>query len=224
MSPLAEVKTNEKKHRDTKSSSTRDGVAKKSPLEKYAAPSGVKKGSASPLASPLAAGMTIDDLHDAMIALCVDKDTGAPQIGAFFRIDWLVGNLQNLFASAQPIINKTAFATSFNNINAGLALDPTAMGLQLMTTPLTPPGDITLINFVPTIVLSEPGGTHREYNRISIAFQQVNLKLAPDLQHNGNIRFYIDSTAGLPQFAVNATAPDPQVLADNQITPPAICH
>src|SRR5271166_2942311 len=128
--------------------------------------------------------MTLDEIHDLMQQVCRDK-AGNGQVGAFFLVSWLVGNIQRDFADAEIYAKDLSYPTPFPKINASLQIDPNTIALAINA------GRIFLDGFSPVIVYQEPGKKPRPYNKITIKFDRVYLKLNQDFTQPGKLRFYL---------------------------------
>src|SRR5579871_1371982 len=169
-----------------------------------------------PTESAIPIGPNLNRIHDLMEQKCVDSK-GNPQVGAFFSLKALVDNLQQTFRDNQDAIAQQRFPTPFDKINAGLEIDPGIISLVI-----TRKGEITLSKFSPVIVLTEPGGKQRPYNKITIDFQPIFLELAADIEVPGKLRFYLvtgdPANPKFPKFSINPGNPNQTVLDDNKLS------
>ena len=180
------------------------------------------KSATSAALAAASTALTLDQLHTLMAGVCQDS-SGNQQVGAFFRINWLVNNLKNEFLQAAQAISKIVYQTPFTNVNAGLVVDLSRTDLTIDAA-----GQITLTKFSPVIVLTDPH--NQVYDKIEIDFDPVLLKLGLDTTQAGRLRFYLTtndpSDPHFPKFATNpiganppsVTTPDPAVIANNGYT------
>jgi hypothetical protein len=174
--------------------------------------------------------LSLDQLHALMVSVCRDG-SGNQQVGAFFRIDWLVSNLATQFKDAASAIAKMVYQTPFKSVSASLKIDFTNAGISNRPqTDITidAQGKISLTDFCPVVVLTDPHS--KIYNQIAIEFNPVSLKMNLDTMNLGNLRFYLTtndpSDPAFPTFNVvdiganppTLTGPDPNVLAANGYT------
>ena len=151
-----------------------------------------------------------------MKQICVDK-AGNGQVGAFFLVRGLVDNIRKDFLDAQRYTKDLSYPTPFPKINAGLEIDPNMIDISINS------GKILLTKFSPVIVYKEPGKNPRPYNRITVEFDTVYLKLNQDATEPGKLRFYLTTadpkSPEYPTFKVIRGAPDAKVLQDNGVDP-----
>jgi hypothetical protein len=165
-----------------------------------------------------------------MDSICKDA-SGNQQVGGFFRVDWLVSNLETQFKGAAAAIAKLAYQTPFKNVNAGLKVDfsnPDITPQKNTDIAIDAQGKITLRDFSPIVVLTDPQS--KTYNQVAIEFNPVSLKMDIDIQKPGNLRFYLTTNdpadPGFPTFNVisiganppTTMGPDPVVLKANGYT------
>jgi hypothetical protein len=159
--------------------------------------------------------LNLDQLHTLMEQVCKDAG-GKRQVGAFFRIDWLVSSLRNQFHEAASAIGKLIYQTPFKNVSAGLAVD-------LVKTDLTidAQGKIWLTDFSPVIVLTDPQA--RVYDKLAIEFNPVPLKMDFDTSDPSKLRFYLTTNdpndPGFPTFVQNEIGANPPSITgpDNAV-------
>jgi hypothetical protein len=160
---------------------------------------------------PPAASMTLNALHALMSHECGDSS------GVYFAIDWLIDNLRHGIRATTALTASLSYPTANDKIWAGLEIDPNGVDIALAAN-----GHIYLRKFEFVIVLREKpagAGRGRAYSRATITYHDVKLKLEPDVDQPGNIRFYLSATdpksADWPRFTGPTFQRFDDVIADN---------
>jgi hypothetical protein len=183
------------------------GASKAVPQAPFRRSPGLKIG--KPAAAP-APPLTLDQLHTLMENACHDA-SGNPQVGAFFRTDWLIDNLRTQFHDPATVaaIGKLKYQTPFKNVKAALRVDLSRTDLTMDMK-----GNIWFTDFSPVIVLADPQS--KIYNQLAVEFNPVLLKMDLDATAAGRLRFYLTTNdpkdPGFPTFVQTSLGANPPTM------------